>query len=292
MPIPFTCPHCGTYTNVDDRFAGHTGPCGQCGNTITIPQMGVSYGPQTAPRKSGGFVVILAVVLGFCCLGGPIMIALLLPAVQAAREAARRSQCTNNLKQIGLALHNYHDTYGCFPPAVIIDENGTPRYSWRVAILPFLEQGALYDAYDPSLPWDDPMNDFVRMSQIPIYQCPSYPTSLPNETNYVMITGEGTLGGLPNESTKISEIVDGTSNTIAVVEVVNAGIEWCEPRDLSIDELSMRLNDGSGNGPSSYHPGGLNVLFADASVIFLGDGIDPVTLENLIRYDDGNPVAF
>ena len=292
MPIPFTCPHCGTYTNVDDRYAGHTGPCSQCGNTITIPQAGVRYTPSAHPKKSGGIFVVLAVVAGFFCLGGPIMLALLLPAVQAAREAARRSQCSNNLKQIVLALHNYHDVYGSFPPAVITDEDGNPMYSWRVAILPFIEQAALFDSYDSNLPWDDPANDFVRMTQIPAYQCPSCPTTLPNETNYVMITGAGTVGGLPNESVSFADIVDGTSCTIAVVEVVGAGIEWAEPRDLSIDELSMQLNDGSGNGPSSFHPGGVNVALCDGSVRFLGDTIDPGTLENLLRYDDGNPVSF
>ena len=292
MPIPFTCPHCGTYTSVDDRFAGHTGPCGQCGNTITIPQSGVSYTPSAPPKKSSGFVVVLAVVLGLCCLGGPVMIALLLPAVQSAREAARRAQCMNNLKQIGIALHNYHDTYKCFPPAVITDENGTPRYSWRTAILPFMEQQALFDRYDSNVPWDDPINDVVRMSPITAYLCPSYPPTFPNETNYVMITGEGTLGGLPNQSIQLSGIKDGTSNTIAVVEIVGAGIEWCEPRDLTIEELSMQLNDGSGNGPSSNHPGGLNVLFCDGSVLFLSDGLDPMTLENLLRRNDGNPVNF
>jgi len=292
MPIPFTCPHCGTHTNVDDRFAGQTGPCNQCGNMITVPQFNVGYAPPHRQRKSSGFLVALAVILGFSCLGGPILIALLLPAVQAAREAARRSQCTNNLKQIGLALHNYHDTYKCFPPAVITDEEGNPRYSWRVAILPYIEQQALFDYYDPNVPWDDPVNQTAGMTSISAYRCPSDGISVPYETNYVMITGLGTVGGLPNESTAFREITDGTSNTIAVVEIVNSGIGWSEPRDLTIEELSLRLNEGSGNGPSSRHPGGINVLLCDGSTFFIGDGIDPVTLENLFRRDDGNPVAI
>ena len=292
MPIPFTCPHCGTYTNVDDRFAGQTGPCGQCGNTITIPQSGTGYTTAGPPRKTSGFVILLAVVLGVCCLGGPIMVALMLPAVQAAREAARRAQCSNNLKQIGLALHNYHDVYGSLPPAVITDQDGNPRYSWRVAILPFIEQGSLFDRYDPDVAWDDTVNQIVRMNQIPAFLCPSSAPAFPNETNYVMITGEGTVGGLPNQATRFRDITDGTSNTIAVVEIVGAGIEWSEPRDLTLEELSMQLNDGSGAGPSSNHPKGVNVLLCDGSVRFLPDGINPVLLENLIRRDDGNAVDF
>jgi prepilin-type processing-associated H-X9-DG protein len=250
------------------------------------------YARPRAPKQTNSLLIVLAIVLGFGCLGGPILVALLLPAVQAAREAARRSQCTNNLKQIGIALHNYHDTYKCFPPAVITDEQGNPRYSWRVAILPFMEQQPLYDCYDSNVSWDDPANALVRMASIMAYRCPSDGLGAPNETNYVMITGEGTVGSLPNQSTKIRDITDGTSNTIAVVEIVGSGIEWSEPRDLTLDELSMQLNDGSGNGPSSRHPGGLNVLLCDGSTVFLGEGIDPATLDKLFRRSDGMPVAF
>ncbi len=291
MPIPFTCPHCGVYTNVDDRFAGQTGPCGQCGQVITVPTGYVNYGPVRPPKKTSGLLIAIAVILGFCCLGGPILLALLLPAVQAAREAARRSQCTNNLKQIGIALHNYHDTYGCFPPAMITDEDGTPRYSWRVAILPFVEQAPLFDSYDSDLPWDDPANEMVGMTSIPTYRCPSDNLSQSNETNYVMVTGQGTIGGLPNVSTGIRDIVDGTSNTILVVEIVDSGITWSEPRDLTLEELTLVLNDPSANSPSSRHPGGLNVLMSDGSVRFIANGIDPVQLQNLLQYNDGNPVG-
>jgi uncharacterized protein DUF1559 len=292
MPIPFTCPHCGTHTNVDDRFAGHTGPCGKCGATITIPHSTLGSLPPRPPQKSSSVLIVLAVVLGLCCLGGPVMVALLLPAVQASREAARRAGCSNNLKQIGLALHNYHDRHKCFPPAVITDDAGNPRTSWRALILPYIEQQAVSNSYDSDFAWDDPVNNLIRMTSISAYLCPSSPPAIPNETNYVMITGKGTIGGLPNESTRIADVIDGTSNTIAVVEIVGAGIEWSEPRDLTIEELSMRLNDGSGNGPSSFHPGGINVLICDGSTRFIADTIDPVTLENLFRRDDGNVIGY
>ena len=97
-------------------------------------------------------------LVGFLLCAGLPMIALLLPAVQSAREAARRAQCSNNLKQIGLAFHNYHDSYGCLPPAYIPDGNGQPMHSWRVLILPFVEQSPLYDQYDFDEPWNGPNN--------------------------------------------------------------------------------------------------------------------------------------
>src|SRR4030067_2696384 len=94
-------------------------------------------------RRQGFPLAALLVVIAI--IG--ILIALLLPAVQSAREAARRSQCSNNLKQIGLAMHNYHDTYLCFPPAVITDADAKPMRSWRAAILPFFEKGPLFHPY-------------------------------------------------------------------------------------------------------------------------------------------------
>jgi prepilin-type N-terminal cleavage/methylation domain-containing protein/prepilin-type processing-associated H-X9-DG protein len=112
-----------------------------------------------------------------------ILIALLLPAVQAAREAARRMSCSNNLKQIGLAVHNYHATHGCFPPGNIIKEAGVcpgarPFESddatcWLISILPFLEQKALYDAYDFNAYNEGAPNQQVRETFVATYVCPS-----------------------------------------------------------------------------------------------------------------------
>ncbi len=99
--------------------------------------------------------------------------ALLLPAVQAAREAARRAQCVNNLKQIGLALHNYHDTTNGFPAAAITSKDGKPLLSWRVAILPYIEQQELYNQFHLNEPWDSPHNKTL-IARMPVaYNCPS-----------------------------------------------------------------------------------------------------------------------
>ena len=94
---------------------------------------------------------------------------LLLPAVQSAREAAFCVVCSNNLKQIAMALHMYNEQYGSFPPAYIADENGNPKHGWRVLILPFLDEQALYDKYDFDEPWNGPNNSKLADSMPPVY---------------------------------------------------------------------------------------------------------------------------
>ena len=162
MPIPYSCPHCGKQFSVAEQYAGQTGPCAACGKPITVPlpATNYAYAPQSAATGSGtsGMVILAIAILASLFVCGGILVALLLPAVQAAREAARRAQSSNNLRQIGIALHNYHDTYKSFPPAVVTDAEGKPLYSGRVLLLPFLEQKALYDGFDLSQAWDSAEN--------------------------------------------------------------------------------------------------------------------------------------
>ncbi len=247
MPISFTCPHCGKQTNVADQYAGQSGPCAGCGQTITVPgplaaaTLAPAYAP---PAKSSGGGVTIWVVIGACFFGmlvcGGILVALLLPAIQAAREAARRAQCTNNLKQIALAFHNYHDTYGTFPPAYIPDENGQPKHSWRVLILPFLEGQQIYNQYKFDEPWNSPNNLAVTNQPMPVYSCPSSPTGTPGstQTSYMVITGLGTVFDA-GKACKLSEIIDGTSNTLMVVEVAGSGVNWAEPKDLDAQQTDL-----------------------------------------------------
>jgi len=124
-------------------------------------------------RKCGGFTLVELLVV-IAIIG--ILVALLLPAVNSAREAARRVQCINNLKQLGLALLNYHDVNGVFPPGAVqrFDQHGTPSsWCWSALILPYVEEPGAHDLIDFSVGYEDPLNDRAEQTNIQLYHCPS-----------------------------------------------------------------------------------------------------------------------
>jgi prepilin-type processing-associated H-X9-DG protein len=174
---------------------------------------------------------------------------------------ARRAQCVNNLKQISLALLNYESVYGVFPPRVIQDPRGRPLLSWRVAILPFLEQEHdLYGKFHLDEPWDSPHN-LSLIDQMPGgYFCPGQPDWTRNLTIYQVLDGPGVfLDSM--RPTRISEITDDFAKTIAVVEG-RIPIPWTSPQDVPFQPDQPFLPW------EATHPGGFNATFVDGSVRF------------------------
>ncbi len=218
-----------------------------------------------------------------------VLFCLLIPAIDGGPPHPR-SQCANNLKQIGLALHNYHDHYRCFPPAYIADENGRPMHSWRVLILPFIEQEPLYELYRFDEPWDGPNNRKLAEWALPVFNCPSNAKEPSTATNYLAVVGPSTAwpGG---KSTTWQDFADGTSNTLLVVEVADSGVHWMEPRDLHVVQMAPTVNSETGQGISSAHPGGANVLFVDGATHFLSETISPEELRALLTIAGGEPVG-
>lgn len=292
-------------------------------------------------RRYGFTLVELLVVIAI--IG--VLIALLLPAVQQAREAARRMQCTNNLKQIGLALHNYHDTYGSFPSGAIKpqtapsmpswSQGGHAGWAWSALILPFVEQSALHEQLGVSKGTSPYANPTLARTVLDAYRCPSdvapdYNTrswwgkktddgyeaasssyKAMNSHSYPIETSHATGAFYINSSTSFRDITDGTSNTLAVSEVgyrndLNpTGGVWIasiaanssNARDAMMDNMlggSVRINEVSRarlnhaaygiqewaepymimTAPDSYHPGGINAVQFDGSVVFLSETID------------------
>ena len=233
---------------------------------IILGALGLSSINKPEKRLSGRGLAIAGIVTG--SLGTilfPILIALTIPAVQAAREAARRAQCINNFKQIGLAMQNYASANGHLPPAFSVDAQGKPLLSWRVALLPYLEESGLYGEFKQDEPWDGPNNSKLIDRMPIVFRCPSDSDVAmpPHLTHYAAIVGQGTAFDLP-AGVPIAMITDGTSNTLLVVESKN-GTEWTKPDDVDISQVPAALG--------SNHPGGVNGLMADGSVRFLNSDI-------------------
>ena len=181
----------------------------------------------------------------------------LAPAVGKLREAAARAKAQNNLKQIGLAMHNYHDTNNGFPPAAIVDKKGKPMLSWRVMILPYIEQDALYREFKLDEPWDSDHNKKLIEKMPAVYQVPNAVTK-PGHTHYRSFVGNGAVLDLINQ-TQIQGITDGSSNTWLVAET-EEGVPWTKPDDVEFDPKKDLPAMGK------FFQGGFNVVYCDGSV--------------------------
>jgi hypothetical protein len=184
--------------------------------------------------------------------------------------------------QIALALQQYHEANGCFPPAYIAGKNGKPMHSWRVLIMPYFCAKNVYQGYDFTEPWDSTKNKTLLAEWHRVYACPSDPSAYApgaTQTSYVAVVGRN--AAWPGEKSRKVGPDFPTSDTIMVIEVANSGIEWSEPRDLSLDELeaggakSPALTVSSNHGVREDfffiydHGCGANVVMAGGIVHYL-----------------------
>ena len=274
----------------------------------------LSIAPRRAARAGFTLVELLVVI---AIIG--ILISLLLPAVQAAREAARRMSCSNNLRQIGIGLHNYHSALGCFAQGGIEvrslrNSDGSVMYpqgrqfAWSALILPHIEQAPLHDAIDFGKPFDDPANQQAAEQVVTTYICPSTPrTSYLNEgrgaTDYGGIYGQRIVPPrdppngcmLYDRPVRIRDVTDGTSHTLIVAEdAAWPDGQWINA--LNVFDVAYQVNPPSNaytdldNEIRSKHPGGANGLFCDGSVRFLPETMKTETLAAICTRDWGEVV--
>ncbi|WP_406693407.1 M56 family metallopeptidase [Singulisphaera sp. Ch08] len=210
------------------------------------------------------------------------VVPMFLTAGTASRSAARRAQSQNNLKQLLLAMHNYADTYGHFPPAVIRPADGKPPYSWRVAILPYIEQNDLFKEYNFNEPWDSVSNRKLIEKIPPLYR---HPSDESGNNAYFVVTGEPTLFPPGHPGVKIAEVTDGTSNTIMFVEAKRE-IPWTKPEDIEYDPAKPMPQFGG------FTDEGGNAGFADGSVRFISTQINPQLLKALLSRAGGEVVRL
>jgi prepilin-type N-terminal cleavage/methylation domain-containing protein len=261
--------------------------------------------PSRAAPVSGFTLIELLVVIAI--IG--VLIALLLPAVQSAREAARRTQCLNNFRQIGLALHGYLDTNATFPPGgweLRIGINPAKRQlAWSMLILPHLEQAALYNSLNVLLAFDSRGNSSGAATILNVYMCPSSRREDP------MPSGRGACdyGGMygeritsPNNPPKgamlydrplrLVELRDGTSQTVIIGEDAWFGDgQWINGRNVFDQAYPINKAPAFENDIRSDHPGGALGLFADGSAHFLKETIEPRVLAALCTRKGGELIS-
>jgi prepilin-type processing-associated H-X9-DG protein len=235
----------------------------------------------------GPMLVAIGLFLGFAKLFSETSV--------TPRSASERSHCRSNLKQIGIALHNFHDVYGHFPESAV----GEPAVSWRVHALPFLDNPDLFETYDQTGLWDSEKNTDIATQGVSHLRCPSTETTTDNRgrwfTHYAMVAGQKTIGDRHGPRS-IKDFSDGTSNTLAVVEAAGLNIVWTEPRDTQVSDQNLGINltgRTSRKSPaliSAWHRRGGNVLMADGSAHFLSHNMDPKVLKTLTTVDGDDSV--
>jgi Tfp pilus assembly protein PilE len=243
--------------------------------------------PQTQ-RSSAAWLAVRITFVSIVVVVGVLALVAPFSRGPAVRETARRIQCKNNLKQIAIALNSYHDKYAAFPPATLIDQFGRPIHSWRTLVLPFLEQEALYRTIDLTKPWDDPANHMARQMNVPTYNCPSVSITQPGNTHYLALVGEHQALH-PSRPRKLDEVVDGTTQTLLVIEVpADQAVPWMAPMDIDVNGLLSNLS----SLPKNHEEGFQGVFIDSTSQLFSHDLVTPDVLSAFTTIDgDDEPVS-
>ena len=242
------------------------------------------------PRAKSGGLGTVAIVLGvlalvMCVCGGPIAIALTLPAVAKVREAAARMTSSNNLKQIGLGAYNQSNA-GDMPDALqgpfAVGLGGPATgHSFRVGLLPYIEQGNLYRQIDLTQPWNSLKNAPATGVSIKTYLDPGNPASLGTATPYRMFVGPGAMFDGTGKPVKFADLRDGPSNTIMAISATQT-VPWASPQELPYGPgVPLPLLG------ASPRAGGFLAGFADGSVRFVRSTIPEADLRSLIEKADG-----
>lgn len=211
-------------------------------------------------------------------------------AAGAAQAAATRQRSMNNFKQVMLAWHNYHDVHGGLPAASIESADGKPLLSWRVAILPLIGQNDLYKEFHLNEPWDSDHNKKLLEKMPNLYRSPAIDaaTKTTNTSVVAIVGAEAALD--PTRQRKFSQVTDGTSNTIAIVET-KTDIPWTKPEDLEFDS-SMALPKISGYHTGGGPDGGFIAGFCDGHVRFVAASLDAEMLKKLFTINGGESVEL
>ncbi|MFM8251884.1 MAG: DUF1559 domain-containing protein [Planctomycetota bacterium] len=308
MPVDFLCPHCQARTLVEDAYCGQTGPCFSCGKPVSVPEPGrnAATAKQPVRRASGSRLAIFGVLAsGLITLGlvAAIAIHFALPSIRAARTRVSLARCSANLKRIHVALQQYHQEYGTYPPAYLTDSQGKPTLSWRVLILPQLNEMELYRQLNLTEPWDSPHNMSLGRLMPAVFHCDADPAvGVSEETSYMAVVGPRTL--FPgSKSRSLNDVLDDHATTLMIVESHLSEVHWMRPVDVAVGALKQGVNGTSrAKEPllASEHPDAASVLCIDGTVRRLPtvtltdllqamatiDGREPIRSEDILLAED------
>lgn len=292
MSVLFICPHCGAATQVSDEFVGMSGPCASCSRVITVPRDGGRAAQGARPPRAPGhrstwilaaaaiFTVLLIVVL---VIGGKIVAGMF-------QAKAQQEECAGRLHQIWVAMDNYFNEYGEYPPAVVRDKNGAAMHSWRVLLLPHLgeKEEQLYKEYHFDEPWNGPHNRELAEALPQVYGCPCDAAAfVSSHTSYLAVI-DGASGDFATEPEnpdvnrpppKAGAPAQPKSPYL-VVEVAESGVSWLEPRDLVLRGTGPAAGSppatssaaaGEPLSPRSFHLDAVNALHSDGEVRTLSE---------------------
>jgi hypothetical protein len=324
--ISFTC-GCGKQLESREIYAGQWIECPACGAKLTVPD---PYDPPRserrpkrrddaeAPAGSKTGLIVGGIIAGALALGAVVTVVIILAGksdsngsdrpLSRGEEGRTRALSQNNLHQIGIAMHNYNDTFRRFPPAVVYNQKGEPLYSWRVLLLPYLDQNHIYNQVHFNEAWDSPHNKSLLTQMPKVYAHPGSTST--TETHYLVFDGRDEksvsaafasspqyaplrqFNGVPPQTGQVFEagiqtgipqtFTDGASNTILVVEADKA-VPWSKPEDLPFGPGSTLPPLGG-----LYESGNFQVCLADGSVRTLNrQRISDTTLRAAITANGG-----
>ncbi|MGB7329325.1 MAG: DUF1559 domain-containing protein, partial [Rubripirellula sp.] len=210
-------------------------PPGQDPLSVNAMPPASSQSPPSSGNNSTSIIVIvlgLAFVMMLMC--GGVLLALLLPAVQSARTAARAMASSNQVKQIGLGMHNYHSAYKQLPFTVTENTAGEERLGWRLALSPFVEGQAQWQSYNNEVMWNSPVNEQVSIDAPQAFQVTD---GAPGDTAmFVIVDPNGMFPPTPNTMIRFRDITDGLSNTLMGIQLPQQGVIWTSNTNVTADE--------------------------------------------------------
>lgn len=209
-----------------------------------------------------------------------------------ARDAALEVQDLKHLKALWLAIQNYHYAHGTLPPPYTRDAAGRPMHSWRVLLMPYLDDEKFFEKYHLDEPRDSPSNRLLGRETPMIYRSPAYSDQGPGTTSYLAVVGPETAWPA-NEQLKLGDIPDGSHNTILIFEVKNCNVNWTEPRDMTLQEAIDRFKGvarGRRADRATCSALGKYALFADGRICRLDEVPSSDVLKALITRNGGEDV--